>query len=114
MHQKSCYLSFSRCPGFEANGVQPRDQEIPGNAQRAAKPTKNTLPSETAQEQRAKLRTRVMADATTTVPPKVKSSKPPASAFEIPKFEIPKFEIPKVEIPAAFREFAERGVAQAK
>src|SRR5580658_2611703 len=100
MHQKSCYLSFCRCPGFEANGVQPRDHEMPGNAQRAARPTKKTLRSETAQEQRAKLRTRVMADATMTTPPKVKSSKPTASAFEMPKFEIPKFEIPKVEMPA--------------
>src|SRR5215468_9188954 len=55
-----------------------------------------------------------MAEATTTTSPKVKSSKPSAGAFEMPKFEIPKFEIPKVEMPAAFREFAERGVAQAK
>src|SRR6201997_1078697 len=54
-----------------------------------------------------------MAEATTTSP-KVKSSKPSVGAFEMPKFEIPKFEIPKVEMPAAFREFAERGVAQAK
>jgi phasin len=29
-------------------------------------------------------------------------------------FEMPEFEIPKVEMPAAFREFAERGVAQCK
>ena len=34
--------------------------------------------------------------------------------FEMPKFEMPKFDMPKVEMPAAFREFAERGVAQAK
>jgi len=54
-----------------------------------------------------------MAEAATTSP-KVKSSKPSVGAFEMPKFEIPKFEIPKVEMPAAFREFAERGVAQAK
>jgi len=53
-----------------------------------------------------------MAEATTA--PKVKSTKPPAVAFEMPKFEMPKFDIPKVEMPAAFREFAERGVAQAK
>jgi phasin len=46
---------------------------------------------------------------TTTAP---KAKKP--VAFEMPKFEMPKFEIPKVEMPAAFREFAERGVAQAK
>jgi phasin len=56
-----------------------------------------------------------MAEATTTTtPPKVKTSKPASSAFEMPKFELPKFELPKVEMPAAFREFAERGVAQAK
>ena len=46
--------------------------------------------------------------------PKVKTSKPLAGPFEMPKFEMPKFDIPKVEMPAAFREFAERGVAQAK
>jgi phasin len=54
-----------------------------------------------------------MAEATLT-PPKAKTSKPATGAFEMPKFEMPKFEIPKVEMPAAFREFAERGVAQAK
>ena len=54
-----------------------------------------------------------MAEATMTTPPKAKS-KPASSVFEMPKFEMPKFEIPKVEMPAAFREFAERGVAQAK
>jgi phasin len=54
-----------------------------------------------------------MAEATTTTSPKMKS-KPAANPFEMPKFEMPKFEIPKVEMPAAFREFAERGVAQAK
>ena len=49
-----------------------------------------------------------------TAAPKAKTSKPATGAFEMPKFEMPKFEIPKVEMPAAFREFAERGVAQAK
>jgi phasin len=34
--------------------------------------------------------------------------------FEMPKFEIPKFEVPKMEIPAAFRELAEKGIAQTK
>ena len=53
-----------------------------------------------------------MAEAATA--PKVKTSKPTVGAFEMPKFELPKFDIPKVEMPAAFREFAERGVAQAK
>jgi phasin len=54
-----------------------------------------------------------MAEAALT-PPKVKTTKTGPGAFDIPTFEIPKFEIPKVEMPAAFREFAERGVAQAK
>jgi phasin len=36
-----------------------------------------------------------------------------APAFEMPKFEMPKFEMPKFEVPTAFREFAEKGVAQA-
>jgi phasin len=54
-----------------------------------------------------------MAEATTTAP-KVKTTKPATGVFEMPKFEMPKFDIPQVEMPAAFREFAERGVAQAK
>jgi phasin len=53
-----------------------------------------------------------MAEATIAAP-KAKSTSE-AGAFEMPKFEIPKFDMPKVEMPAAFREFAERGVAQAK
>src|SRR5277367_587516 len=56
--------------------------------------------------------TNIMVEASTA--PKAKTSKPATGAFEMPKFEMPKFEIPKVEMPAAFREFAERGVAQAK
>ncbi len=56
-----------------------------------------------------------MAETTSTAtPPKAKTSKPATNPFEMPKFEMPKFEIPNVEMPAAFREFAERGVAQAK
>jgi len=53
-----------------------------------------------------------MVEASTA--PKAKTSKPATGAFEMPKFEMPKFDMPKVEMPAAFREFAERGVAQAK
>jgi phasin len=34
--------------------------------------------------------------------------------FELPKFDLPKFDLPKLEVPAAFREIAEKGVAQAK
>ena len=32
----------------------------------------------------------------------------------MPKFDIPSFDMPKMEVPAAFREFAEKGVAQTK
>jgi phasin len=48
---------------------------------------------------------------------KPKPGKAPATVvpmFEMPKFDIPKFEMPKLEVPAAFREFAEKGVAQTK
>jgi phasin len=56
-----------------------------------------------------------MAETNTTVKVKTK----PTTGFEMPKFEMPKFEIPnfempKMEVPAAFREFAEKGVSQAK
>lgn len=45
---------------------------------------------------------------------KTKSKPALVPAFEMPNFEIPKFELPKMEIPAAFRELAEKNVAQAK
>jgi phasin len=32
----------------------------------------------------------------------------------MPKFDMPKFEMPNMEMPAAFRELAEKGIAQAK
>ena len=34
--------------------------------------------------------------------------------FEMPKFDISSLEMPKFEVPAAFREFAEKGVAQSR
>lgn len=56
-----------------------------------------------------------MAEAITTNNPQKTKSKPASGAgFEMPKFEMPKFDLPKMEVPAAFREFAEKGVAQAK
>ena len=57
-----------------------------------------------------------MPEITTSSTPKSKA-KPVAvgaPAFEMPKFEMPKFEMPKFEVPTAFREFAEKGIAQAK
>jgi phasin len=60
-----------------------------------------------------------MAETTVSTPkPKkpVASVAPPFEApkFEMPKFDFPKFEIPSMEVPAAFRELAEKGIAQAK
>src|SRR6185437_439601 len=58
----------------------------------------------------------LMAETSTAATPKSKS-KPVAigaPVFEAPKFELPKFELPKFEVPTAFREFAEKGIAQAK
>lgn len=34
--------------------------------------------------------------------------------YELPKFEIPNFEFPRMEVPAAFRDLAEKGIAQTK
>ena len=42
------------------------------------------------------------------------SVKTKKSAFDMPTFEVPNFEMPKMEVPAAFREFAEKSVSQAK
>ena len=52
---------------------------------------------------------------TTTTKGKAKAAPTPIiPLFEMPKFEIPKFDLPKLEVPAAFREIAEKSVAQAK
>jgi phasin len=63
----------------------------------------------------------VMAETIATATPKAKSKPVAIGAtafetpkFEMPRFEMPKFEMPKFEVPAAFREFAEKGIAQAK
>ncbi len=49
-----------------------------------------------------------MTEATTAKPKK------PATVFDTPALEFPTFEMPKMEVPAAFREFAEKSVSQAK
>jgi len=54
------------------------------------------------------------ASAAATPKAKTKPVAVSAPAFDIPKFEMPKFEMPKFEMPTAFREFAEKGIAQAK
>lgn len=52
-----------------------------------------------------------MSDETNT--PKVVAFNTDAM-FQMPKFDMSKFEVPNVEVPPAFREFAEKGIAQAK
>src|SRR6266567_4867868 len=54
-----------------------------------------------------------MTDATTTRAKGAKAA-PIVPLFEMPKFELPKFDLPKIEVPAAFREIAEKSVAQCK
>ncbi|HEY7229895.1 MAG TPA: phasin [Pseudolabrys sp.] len=49
-----------------------------------------------------------------TKPVAVSASGTESPKYELPKFEMPKFEMPKFEIPSAFREFAEKGIAQAR
>ena len=55
-----------------------------------------------------------MTDTTTVKPKPAKAAAPVIPLFEMPKFDIPNFDLPKMEVPAAFREFAEKGVAQSK
>jgi phasin len=50
----------------------------------------------------------------TTVKSKPAKAAPVSSIFDMPKFDLPKFDLPKLEVPAAFREIAEKSVAQAK
>jgi phasin len=51
---------------------------------------------------------------TTMKPKPAKAAASVIPMFEMPKFEVPSFDMPKMEVPAAFREFAEKGVAQSK
>jgi phasin len=66
----------------------------------------------------ARPRTRIMLMSEVSQAPtpkaKPKAAAPAASMFEFPKFEMPTFEVPHMEVPAAFREFAEKSVSQAK
>src|SRR6188508_2772416 len=66
-----------------------------------------------------KKRTKIMSDVSTaTNKAKTKAAAAGFASempkFEIPRFDLPKFEVPKMEVPAAFREFAEKSVTQAK
>ena len=51
---------------------------------------------------------------TTMKPKPAKPAAPVIPLFEMPKFDMPSFDMPKFEVPAAFREYAEKGVAQSK
>ena len=45
---------------------------------------------------------------------KANTAKHTTSPFGMPNYEMPKFDLPKMEMPEAFREMAEKGVAQVK
>ena len=45
---------------------------------------------------------------------KAKTAKHTAPPFGVPNYEMLKSELPKMEMPEAFREMAEKGVAQAR
>ena len=45
---------------------------------------------------------------------KIKSAKPNAATFGMSNYEIQNSDLPKMELPEAFREMAEKGIAQAK
>jgi hypothetical protein len=56
-----------------------------------------------------------MNDSTHTSKAKSRPTNPSAPpTFEFPKFGIPNFDVPKMEVPAAYRDFAEKSVSQAK
>jgi phasin len=55
-----------------------------------------------------------MTDAPTAKAKPATKPTPVVPMFEMPKFDMPKFDMPKFEVPPAFREFAEKGLAQAK
>ena len=54
-----------------------------------------------------------MTEATTGAN-KANTAKHTASSFGVHNYEMPNFDLPKMEMPDAFREMAEKGVAQAK
>lgn len=55
-----------------------------------------------------------MTESAHTSRTKAKPASATAAAFELPRIEVPMFDVPKMEVPAAFREFAEKGISQAK
>ena len=50
----------------------------------------------------------------TTTAPKAKTTKHATASFDMPDYGIPKFDLPNIEMPEAFRDMAEKGVAQAR
>jgi hypothetical protein len=49
-----------------------------------------------------------------TVASTAKTEKHSGSSFGLPHSELPKIDLPKMEVPAAFRELADKSVAQAR
>jgi phasin len=54
-----------------------------------------------------------MTEATTATT-QAKTAKNTGFPFGLPNYEIPKIDLPKMEVPPAFRELADKGVAQAR
>jgi phasin len=54
-----------------------------------------------------------MTEATTATT-QAKTAKKTGAPFGLPNYEIPKIDLPKIEVPAAFRELADKGIAQAR
>ena len=50
----------------------------------------------------------------TTATTQAKVAKNAGPGFGLPNYEIPKIDLPKMEVPPAFRELADKGVAQAR
>jgi len=65
-------------------------------------------------EATTKMKATAKPGSTSTFAAKVDMPKFEMPKFEMPKFDMTKFEMPKMEVPAAFREFAERSVTQAR
>jgi phasin len=109
MHHSSVYLLLTDSLRRAPTPALPRQGSEALGRHRAAGPESEDEPP--AQRKNA------MTDVSSAKPAKP-ASKPATSPvvpmFEMPKFDMPKFEMPKFEVPPAFREIAEKSVAQAK
>ncbi len=83
--------------------------------------TTDEMPIETAAAREAVAVSEAVSEAAAEAPIEtaIETMKPTATVYQMtqfamPKFEMPTMEMPKMEVPAAFREVAEKSLAQAK